>query len=180
MVVILTEEDPSLVTSFTLCDSAISWKATLQSIAALSTTEAEYISAIEGVKEAIWLRGLVNELGLTQGLLTVFCYSQSAIHLTKNNRYHDKTKHIDVRRHFIWDIITAGEIIVEKIHTSENPADMLTKSLPNTKFQHCLDLVGLYSTWTPFEALFGVEQFVEFEPRWRLLRYVALIYFPHL
>lgn len=131
---------------FTLCNSAISWKATLQSIAALSTTEAEYISATEGVKEAIWLRGLVNELGLTQGVLTVFCDSQSAIHLTKNNRYHDKTKHIDVKHHFIRDIVVAGEIIVEKIHTSENPADMLTKPLPNTKFQHCLDLVGLYST----------------------------------
>jgi hypothetical protein len=131
---------------FTLCNSAISWKATLQSIAALSTTEAEYISATEGVKEAIWLRGLVNELGLTQGVLTVFCDSQSAIHLTKNNRYHDKTKHIDVKRHFIRDIVVVGEIIVEKIHTSENPADMLTKPLPNTKFRHCLDLVGLYST----------------------------------
>ena len=131
---------------FTLCNSAISWKATLQSIVALSTTEAEYISAIEGVKEAIWLRGLVNELGLTQKVLTVFCDSQSAIHLTKNNRYHDKTKHINIKHHFIRDVVVVGEIMVEKIHTSENPADMLTKPLPVTKFEHCLDLVGLYST----------------------------------
>jgi len=131
---------------FTLCNSAISWKATLQSIAALSTAEAEYISATEGVKEAIWLRGLVNELGLTQGVVTVFCDSQSAIHLTKNNRYHDKTKHIDVKRHFIRDIVVAGEIVIEKIHTPENPADMLTNPLPNTKFQHYLDWVGLYNT----------------------------------
>ena len=130
---------------FTLCNSAISWKATLQSIAALSTTEAEYISATEGVKEALWLRGLVNELGLSQDVLIVFCDSQSAIHLTKNSRYHDKTKHIDVKRHFIRDIVTVGNVVVQKIHTSENPADMLTKPLPNTKFQHCLDLVGLYS-----------------------------------
>jgi hypothetical protein len=61
---------------FTLCNSVISWKATLQSIAALSTTEAEYFPATEGVKEAIWLRGLVYELGLTQGVLTVFCDRQ--------------------------------------------------------------------------------------------------------
>jgi hypothetical protein len=66
--------------------------------------------------------------------------------LTKNNRYNDKIKYIDVKRHFIRDIVVVGEIIVEKIHTSENPADMLTKPLPNTKFQHCLDLVGLYNT----------------------------------
>ena len=98
------------------------------------------------MKEAIWLRGLVNELGLTQKVLTVFCDSQSAIHLTKNNRYHDKTKHINIKHHFIRDVVVVGEIMVEKIHTSENPADMLTKPLPVTKFEHCLDLVGLYST----------------------------------
>ena len=88
---------------------------------------------------------MVNELGLTQDTLVVFCDSQSAIHLTKNNRYHDKTKHIDVRYHFIREIIVIGKVVVEKIHTSENPADMFTKPLPNAKFQHCLDLVGLYS-----------------------------------
>ena len=76
----------------------------------------------------------------------MFCDSQSAIHLTKNNRYHDKTKHIDVKRHFIRDIVVAGEIVIEKIHTPENPADMLTNPLPNTKFQHYLDWVGLYNT----------------------------------
>jgi len=43
--------------------------------------------------------------------------------------------------------------MVEKIHTSENPADMLTKPLPVTKFEHCLDLVGLYNIWMPFGAL---------------------------
>jgi len=97
------------------------------------------------VEEAIWLRGLVNELGLTQKVLTVFCDSQGAIHLTKNNRYHDKTKHINIKNHFIRDVVVVGEIMVEKIHTSENPVDMLTKPLPVTKFEHCLDLVGLYS-----------------------------------
>ena len=141
MVVILTE-DLFLVISL-LYNGAISWKATLQSIPALSTTEAEYVSAIEGVREALWLRGLVNELGLTQDTL-VFCDSESAIHLTKNNRYHDKTKHIDVRYHFIREIVLIGKVVVEKIHTFENTAYMLVKPLPNAKFQHCLDLVGLY------------------------------------
>ena len=133
---------------FTLCNGAISWKATLQSIPTLSPTEAEYVSAIEGVKEALWLRGLLNELGLAQDTFVVFCDSQSAIHLIKNNRYHDKTKPIDVRYHFIREIVVVvGKVVVEKIHTSENPADMLSKPLPNAKFQHCLDLVGLYGVW---------------------------------
>ena len=130
---------------FTLCNGAISWKATLQSIAALSTTEAEYIAATEGVKEARWLRGLVNELGIAQDTLVVFCDSQSAIHLNKNSRYHDKTKHIDVKYHLIRDTVVVSKVVVKKIHTSENPADMFTMPLTNAKFQHCLDLIGLYS-----------------------------------
>lgn len=128
---------------FSLCGSAISWCASLQSIAALSTTEAEYIAATEGVKEAVWLHGLVTELGLNQDVLTIFCDSQSAIHLMKNSMYHSKTKHISVRQHFVRDTIANGEVVVKKIHTDDNPADMLTKSLPIAKLQHCLDLVGV-------------------------------------
>ena len=129
---------------FSLCGSAVSWKASLQSVTALSTTEAEYISATEGVKEAIWLRGLVSELGIPQDINTVYCDSQSAICLTKNDMFHAKTKHIDIKHHFIRDIVAQGQVIVGKIHTDDNPADMLTKSLSNTKFKHCLDLVGIH------------------------------------
>nr|GMD10698.1 Retrovirus-related Pol polyprotein from transposon TNT 1-94 [Ipomoea batatas] len=122
---------------------AISWKATLQSIVALSTTEAEYIAATEGVKEATWLLGLVMELGVSQSQTVVFLDSQSVIHLTKNDTYHAKTKHIDViRYHFIRDVVAAGDIVVQKVHTLENPADMLTKPLPINKFRQCLNLVG--------------------------------------
>ena len=60
---------------FTLCGFAISWYSSLQAIAVLSTTEAEYIVATEGMKEAIWLRGLVSELGLQQDVLVIFCDS---------------------------------------------------------------------------------------------------------
>ena len=125
---------------------AISWKATLQPIAAYSTTKVEYIVTTKGVKEALWLQALVNELGLTQDVLVVFCNSQSAIHLTKNSRYHGKTKHIDVKHHFIQDIVIVGKVAVKKVHTSKNLADMIIKPLPNNEFQHCLELVGLYST----------------------------------
>ena len=57
---------------FTMCTGAISWKASLQSIAALSTTEAEYVAATEGVKEATWLKGLITELGVPQAATAVF------------------------------------------------------------------------------------------------------------
>ena len=86
---------------FTLCGSAISYYSSLQVIAALSTTEAEYIVATKGMKEAIWLRGLVSELGLRQDVLVIFCDSQSVVHLTRSNKYHLRTKHIEIKHHFI-------------------------------------------------------------------------------
>ncbi|XP_019435951.1 PREDICTED: uncharacterized protein LOC109342419, partial [Lupinus angustifolius] len=81
---------------FTLCGCTVSWKATLQSIVALSTTEAEYIAVTEAVKEAIWEKGLIEELGIQLEETTIYCDSQSAIHLTKNPMYHERTKHIDL------------------------------------------------------------------------------------
>jgi hypothetical protein len=128
---------------FSLCGSAVSWRASLQPVTALSTTEAEYVSATEGVKEAIWMRGLISELGVPQDVIKVYCYSHSAIFLTKNDMYQFKTKHIDIKYHFIRDIVVEGKIKVDKIHTYKNHVDMLTKSLYNTKFKHCLDLIGV-------------------------------------
>ncbi|KAL5757095.1 hypothetical protein ACOSQ2_021841 [Xanthoceras sorbifolium] len=129
---------------FTLGDTAISWKATLQSTVALSTTEAEYMAVVEAIKEAIWMRGLFGELSLDHKVIVVHCDSQSAIHLTKDQMFHERTKHIDVKYHFVRDIISQGDISVKKIGTADNPADMLTKSLSVSKFRHCLDLVGIY------------------------------------
>ncbi|KAG8489513.1 hypothetical protein CXB51_017534 [Gossypium anomalum] len=129
---------------FTIGGCAISWKATLQTTVALSTTEAEYMAITEACKEAIWLKGLFSELNEDLQISTVFCDSQSAIFLTKDQMFHERTKHIDVRYHFVRDIIAHGDIVVSKISTHENPADMMTKSLPITKFEHCLDLVGVH------------------------------------
>jgi len=130
---------------FTMCAGAISWKASLQSIAALSTIEAEYVATTKGMKEATWLRGLVTELRVPQVSTVVFSDSQSAIHLTKNDAYHPKTKHISVKYHYVRDTIVAWEIVVKKVHTSENPVDMLTKPLAIAKLEHCLDLVSVHS-----------------------------------
>lgn len=131
---------------FTLSGSVISWKATLQSVVSLSTTEAEYMAITEAVKEAIWLQGLVSDLGLDQKKTLVFYDSQSAIHLTKNQMFHERTKHIDVKHHFIRDIVSKGLVDVKKVSTHDNPADMITKAVPTNKFRHCLDLIGVCNT----------------------------------
>ncbi|KAG8474748.1 hypothetical protein CXB51_031715 [Gossypium anomalum] len=100
---------------FTIGGCAISWKATLQTTFALSTTEAEYMAITEACKEAIWLKGLFSELNEDLQISTVFCDSQSAIFLTKDQMFHGRTKHIDVRYHFVRDIIARGDIVVSKI-----------------------------------------------------------------
>ncbi|KAE8665322.1 Detected protein of unknown function [Hibiscus syriacus] len=83
---------------FTLAKAPVSWKSTLQSTVALSTTEAEYMAVSEAVKEVIWLKGLMEDLGVVQSHISLYCDSQSAIHLAKNQVYHSRTKHINLRR----------------------------------------------------------------------------------
>ncbi|KAH9782310.1 hypothetical protein KPL71_008845 [Citrus sinensis] len=131
---------------FMLNGCLINWKANLQHVVALSTTEAEFTTATEAAKEAIWLKGLITELGLKQESVPIFCDSSSALHLCKNPAYHEKTKHIDIKLHFIINEVSRGVIKMVKIHTDDNPSDMLTKVVPATKFKKCLDLVGICKT----------------------------------
>ena len=130
---------------FTLSRGPICWKSTLQSIVAMSITETEYMVVAEVAKEALWLKGLVKELGLNQSGVQMHCDSQSSIYLTKNQVYHTKTKHIDVNFHKIRELIVSRDIVLEKVHTSENAADMLMKSVTTAKFKHCLDLTNVCS-----------------------------------
>ena len=81
---------------FKVGGNTVSWKSGLQQVVALSTTEAEYISLVEAIKEGLWLRGLTEELGYQQEEVSVGCDSQSAICLAKNNVFHDRTKHFVV------------------------------------------------------------------------------------
>ncbi|MCO5586749.1 hypothetical protein L7F22_040691 [Adiantum nelumboides] len=111
---------------FTLAGGVVSWCSRLQKIAALSTTEAEYISATETSKEAIWLARLCSEFGLPNKAPMLGCDSRSAICLAKNAMFHARTKHIDVRYHFIREVLEDGLITLVKVHTSQNPEDALT------------------------------------------------------
>ena len=94
----------------------------------------------EVVKEAIWLQGLIHDLGIVQDYLQVHCDSVTSIYLATNQVYHARTKHIDVKYHFVWDILEDGDIEVKKIHTNDNSTDMLTKVLPGVKFNHYKNL----------------------------------------
>ena len=78
----------------------------------------------EAVKVSIWLKGLVAEFSSAQLKSILKCDSQSAINLIKNQRFHERTKHIDVRFHFIRDVIEDGAIKVVKLITDDNVAYM--------------------------------------------------------
>jgi len=105
------------------------------------------MSLIESVKECVWLCGMVDSLGLIVQQPIIYCDSQSVLDLARNPAYHEKIKHMDIRLYFIRDMIENKVFAVEKITTTENPADMLTKALPYAKFKLSLHLVNVRKLW---------------------------------
>ena len=101
------------------------------------------MAMMEATKELIWLQELLDDLEMDQDLLKINCDSMSAIYLVKNQVYHVRTKHIDIRFHFVRKILDEGDIELQKIHTKKNPADMLIKVVLRIKFAHCKELLHI-------------------------------------
>ena len=130
--------------AFILHGGAVSWSTKRQEIISLSTTESEYIAATYASKEALWLRSLISQLFDTQlTATTLFSDNQSAIALTKDHQYHARTKHIDIRFHFIRWIVENGSLRLIYCPTDEMIADSLTKALPSPKVKHFASELGL-------------------------------------
>ena len=91
----------------------------------------------------VWLKGLLEELGKKQENCALHSDSQSAIHLAKNLACHSRTKHIPIKYHYIRELVETEVLQLLKIQGSENPADMLTKSVSISKLKLCLASVGL-------------------------------------
>jgi hypothetical protein len=85
----------------------------------------------------------MEELGKKQENSRLYCDSESAIHLANNSSFHSNTKHIQLRYHFIRSVLEDGHLKLEKIHTSQNPTDMLTKGVTREKLSSCSVSVGL-------------------------------------
>jgi hypothetical protein len=85
----------------------------------------------------------MGELGKEHDKGTLYSDSQSAIHLAKNSAFHSRTEHIQLKYHFIRSVLEDGELKLEKIHTSQNPADMLTKVVTREKLRICSVSIGL-------------------------------------
>jgi hypothetical protein len=129
---------------FTFGDTVISWRSRKQRIVALSTTEAKYVALAEAVQEAIYLRQVLEELGYAQQEPTIiFEDNQSAIAIVKNDAFHEQTKHMGVRYHFICDAVTNGEVEIEYVPTERQMADTLTKPLNRAIFERLRGMMGV-------------------------------------
>ena len=129
---------------FLLGGGAISWHSKRQQLVAWSTTEAEYISASEAAAEAIWLRGLLEEIDCTQGAATtIYEDSQGARYLAENDRDHSRTKHMDVRHHFLHERVKMEQVWLAVCRSTEMAADALTKATGRDKFAQCRQMFRL-------------------------------------
>ena len=129
---------------FQVGGTAISWKSRKQSCVALSTAEAEYIALSQAAQEAIWLRQLATDLqGESPEPTVVYEDNQAAISLSKNPQSHGRSKHIEIKYHFIREQVSKKNIEVKCCQTDNIVADMLTKGLGKEKFEKLKKLAGL-------------------------------------
>ena len=132
--------------AFLLDGGAVSWSSKKQELVTLSTTEAEYVAATHAAKEAMWLRRFIQEIFRPLSRpTTIHCDNQSAIALAKSGAFHARTKHIDIRYHFIRFSVDQGSISLVYCPTDDMTADTLTKPLPSLKAKHFTAMLGLHS-----------------------------------
>jgi hypothetical protein len=130
--------------AFVVNGSAISWSSRLQHTVAVSTAEAEYMAAAAAVKEALWLRKLLADLGKPSlEPMEIKCDNQSAIKLLKHPIASVRSKHIDVVYHFARERVARKEVIFSYCSTGEMIADCLTKALPPQAYVRCRDGLGV-------------------------------------
>lgn len=131
--------------AFLFQGGAISWNSRRQPTVALSTTEAEYMSLSSCVQEALWLKQFQQCFWpqMKNKCMIVYSDNQSCIKLAGTDAYHSRTKHIDVRHHFVRDKVLGGTIEVRYVQTDMMVADALTKATTYSKLSYCSSKMGL-------------------------------------
>lgn len=130
-----------------LSSGAISWCSKKQPIVTLSSTEAEYVAASLCSCQAVWLRRLMETIQQQQmGATTIFCDNVSAIKISKNPVLHARSKHIDVRFHFLRDLCNDGVIDLVFCKSQDQVADILTKPLKQDVFVKLRRMLGVCSS----------------------------------
>lgn len=128
---------------FVLGEGAICWASRKQPVVALSTAESEYIALSAAAQEAAWLQKLLSDLNISPQPIVMMEDNQGAIALAKNPVAHSRTKHIDIRFHYIREAQENGLIQIRYCPTEEMLADLLTKPLPRSAFERLRYSLGL-------------------------------------
>ncbi|KAL5813710.1 hypothetical protein ACOSQ4_002631 [Xanthoceras sorbifolium] len=131
---------------FFLGDSLISWRSKKQTVTARSSTEAEYRAIADATQELLWLRWLLGDLGVKQSTATpLHCDNRSAIQITHNDVFHERTKHIEIDCHFVRQHVTQGTVKLLSVSSINQPADIFTKALYPGRFRDLISKLKLVS-----------------------------------
>ena len=127
-----------------LRSTPISWLSLKQKVVVLSTCEAEYVATATTACQVVWLRRLLGELTSVEAHPPALMVdNQFAIALVKNPVLHDRSKHIDVKFHFLRDCVDGGQIVIEFVKTGRQLADVLTKPLGHLQFTELKKMIGI-------------------------------------
>ena len=134
---------------FMLNNTIISWRSVKQSCVALSTAEAEYVSLAGTSQEAEFLNKLMLDLKVSSNSpITLFEDNQSAIYISKNAKNHPRSKHIDIKFHYIRDLIATNKVKLIYCPTENMLADIFTKPLPADRFLKLVKLLGMTNIYS--------------------------------
>ncbi|GJZ83195.1 retrovirus-related pol polyprotein from transposon TNT 1-94 [Tanacetum coccineum] len=132
----------------------VSWSSKKQDCTAMSTAEAEYVSLSACCAQVIWMRTQLLDYGFKYNRIPMYCDSKSAIAISCNPVQHSKTKHIDIRYHFIKEHVERGTVEIYFVGTEYQLADLFTKALPKERFEYLVHRIGMRCmTPTQLESL---------------------------
>lgn len=128
----------------------VTWRSKKQSVVARSSAEAEFRAVAQGICELLWLKLLLGELKIADiQPMKLYCDNKAAIDISHNPVHHDRTKHVEVDRHFIKEKIEEGVISMTYVPTSQQTADLLTKGLVKPVFEKLVDKLGMFNVFCP-------------------------------
>lgn len=128
----------------------VTWKSKKQQVVSRSSAESEFRALALGICEGMWIQRLLKELGVELlNPIKMFCDNQAAISIAKIPVHHDKTKHIDIDRHFISEKIEKKIVQLIYTPTKAQTAEILTKALPRTNFEDLSHKLGMYNIYNP-------------------------------
>ncbi|GJU60011.1 retrovirus-related pol polyprotein from transposon TNT 1-94 [Tanacetum coccineum] len=126
-----------------LGDKLVSWSSKKQDCTAMSSAEAEYVSLSACCAQVIWMRTQLLDYGFHYHKIPIYCDSKSAIAISCNPVQHSRTKHINIRYHFIKEHVEKGTIELYFVGTEYQLADLFTKSLPKERFEFLVHKIGI-------------------------------------